>query len=677
MKIDLKKIINIKSKTELKKFSLDKPIFQNNYLFHYLISLDNLTALKLEKFPIHIENNDNLNGFHLAAKENHLDILEYLIEKYPDYIYNRTPNGELFTHFLELEDFSKLIKKFPELDWNDLIINGTSKPYDLLYTVLSNLNYKELTEFIDIYKVKPELKNQFLFGLMNNISLNQDQKIKILDKYSDEEINYKNLLGEGLIFIPISKDEEKLFDYLIKRNIDIDYYTLIKTDNPLIYAINNDILYNRYKYSKKLLEKILATNKTFYRTINKFADNIAHSILFIRYNKNNQVLSAENAKSINYSPDFEILKLIDNYSWNQNNFEKMTPLIMVTIFNYDLYYKIIKDNNIHIGKHVLDKLELDIKDTGQNSNLLKWQKLFKEQPEYKEDNDTIKMDEEEYSHYTLFQARFKDVGIFSIYLADTYKDLLIPNMNSYLVNNLTFEDTFPFSDDIIAKEPIFPWVISYYSDSEYYIHPYLNNIINSARREGKKRFASVFISKRLDTSLHANILIYDFKNMTIEHFEPYGNSIFIEKRMGDVLEEELTWNTGLKYLRTEDFLPWAGFQTISDELNPANTKPGDFGGFCLAWCLWYLETRLKNPDVDPKTLVTKLIHKITKSDLKFSEYIRNYSNKINDQRVKYLEDIGISPRHISNVNLNYESELTLTNFLIKKFTNMTIENDDK
>ena len=670
MKIDLKKIINLKNKSELKEFQLDKPIFQSNYLFHYLIQLGNIQALKLQKFPIYVENNDRLNGFHLAAKEFHPEILEYLIENYPDYIYNRNSNREAFTNFLLLEEFSRLMKKYPYLDWSDLIINGASKPYEILKTILTNLDFKELNEFISVFKIKPDTHSQYLFSIMNNYLINQDQKIKILEKYSDEEINDKNESGEGIVFVPIEKDEEKLFDYLLKRNIDLDYYTFIRTDNPLSYALYNDILNNRFKYSKKILEKVKLTNPQFYREINKYVDNIAHSTIYIRINRNKQILSAENAKSPNYFPDFEILKLIDNYSWNQNNIEKITPLNLITNLDFNTYSKLFDDNKIQVSPHVFEQIEIDNKESGPNPNITKWLILFKSLPEYKEDENSIDINEEEYSHYTLFQSRFKDVGIFSIYLVDTYKDLLIPNMKSYLLNNLSWEDTFPFSDDIISKEPIFPWVISYYSPSEYYIHSYLNNIINGARRDGKKRYAAVFIIIIFDTMLHANVLIYDFKNMTVERFEPYGNSTFVDNSLDEVLEEELTWNTGLKYLRTGDFLPWAGFQTISDETNLINKKAGDFGGFCLAWCLWYLETKLKNPDVDSKTLVSKLIHKITKLDIKFSEYIRNYSNKINEKRIQYLEDIGMVPKTISNVNLTVDSNIKLTNYLIKKFSSL-------
>jgi len=92
--INLDKIIHIKNKADLKGYNIDRPIHNNNYLFHYLIQLNNLNGLKLERFPIYETNNDNLNGFHLAAKEGFIDILSYLIKNYEEYIYNRNNKKE-------------------------------------------------------------------------------------------------------------------------------------------------------------------------------------------------------------------------------------------------------------------------------------------------------------------------------------------------------------------------------------------------------------------------------------------------------------------------------------------------------------------------------------------------------------------------------------------------------
>ena len=87
MKINFKQIINIKNIKELKKYNINKPVYLNNYLFHYLIIFNKLDILKLDKFPIYKEDEEGLNGFFLAAKYDNIEILKYLIEEYPDYIY--------------------------------------------------------------------------------------------------------------------------------------------------------------------------------------------------------------------------------------------------------------------------------------------------------------------------------------------------------------------------------------------------------------------------------------------------------------------------------------------------------------------------------------------------------------------------------------------------------------
>ena len=667
MKIDFKKIINIKNKQDLKDFPVDKPIFQSNYLFHYLITVGNLEGLKLQKFPVYLENYDGLNCFHLAAKESQIDILCYLIDTYPEYIYNRNDQRDTFVGYLQFEYFNELIKKYPKLDWEEFLIRGTKSESFVLKTILSNLDLKNITEFMKLYKISPKNKDQYLFQILNNANLKSAEKIKLLDLFSDQELNEKNELGGGLLLAAIDIDDENLINYLIKRNIDIDYNTFIHTDSPLIFSLSSDILNNEFKYSKIIINKLSKVNQSFCKTNNKYLDNPLHTLFYIRMNRNSQIISADKMKNINYSPDFEILKNSSSENWNQLNIEKITPFHLIMNLDYDVYSKFFEKTNIQISKAVLE----DVKKINNLNNIsTKWFKLFDKLEEYTEPDDKIILSNDEYSHYTVFQAKFKDVGIFSIYLSETYSDLLIPNLVSYQINNITFDDTFPFSDNIVEKEPVFPWIISYYNENEYYIHPYLNNIINSTRRNGNKRFAAVFISLIYDKMLHANVLIYDLKNMTVERFEPYGNTMGIDGGIDDVLEEELTWNTGLKYIKPDNYLPVAGFQTVSDENNSINKKAGDFGGFCLAWSLWYLETKLKNPDVASKILVDKVINKISKLDIKFSEYIRNYSNKINTKRVEYLKLIGIDSKKISDSHLTVDTNLKLANYLVNKFSSL-------
>jgi hypothetical protein len=115
-----------------------------------------------------------------------------------------------------------------------------------------------------------------------------------------------------------------------------------------------------------------------------------------------------------------------------------------------------------------------------------------------------------------------------------------------------------------------------------------------------------------------------------------------------ILEEELTWNTNLTYISPKEYLPYAGFQTISDENNIYNFKSNDLQGYCLAWCLWYIEIRLINPDINQKKLVDKLINKLNNLNISYKDYIRNYSFKITKLIYKDLKKKKII-NNLSNI----------------------------
>jgi hypothetical protein len=120
-------------------------------------------------------------------------------------------------------------------------------------------------------------------------------------------------------------------------------------------------------------------------------------------------------------------------------------------------------------------------------------------------------------------------------------------------------------------------------------------------------------------------------------------------------------------------MPVAGFQTVSDELNPYKQKHGDFGGYCLAWCSWYIEHRILNIHVKPKDLVTKLIKKIASDKYTFMEYIRNYANKLNDTRTEHLIKAGLDKNIISNITLSNKEQNKITNYIFNSFRSYKIK----
>ena len=266
MKLDFKEIINIKNLKDLKKHKLDKPIHLNNYLFHYLIIFDKLDILKLHDFPIWKENEEGLNGFMLAAKEGNINILKYLISKYPDYIYNTNDNDDLFINFMEIKTIHDIINF--KLNWKYLLeyrLAPDSK--DTIFdTILSEGLFKEINDVLNVYKpYKP------LNYLLTNENLSDKEIISILKLFKPEQYNLKNEEDANLMFT----EKIEIVKFLLDNNkqIDIDYYTIITTLHPL----RNAFMTRNFGLCQLLWNKIKDTFN--FEATNKYLENIAHSLL--------------------------------------------------------------------------------------------------------------------------------------------------------------------------------------------------------------------------------------------------------------------------------------------------------------------------------------------------------------------------------------------------------------
>jgi len=612
MNIDYKKILNINNKKKLHKFNLDKPIFKNNYLFHYLIILNNLKALKLYKFPIYIENEDNLNGFNLAAKHNNMNILFYLLKYYSDYIYNINSDNKLFTNYLKYNNFNILLEKYDYLDW-DLLLN-----FDIINNIFINNNYNYLLKFIKLYK------NKFnLIGIINNNLINQEEKIILLDKFYNDIINLKDINNKGLLIYTIELNNKIIFKYLLNKNIDINYFDN-NSYSPLFYSITNDINNNKYYYTKLLLKKLIIHDPLFYKTYNKYFNNMIHILLLLRIEYNKKL-----NKNINYNIDLNILKYCDSESWNFNNYENISSLELLVQLDYNIYSNIIINNNICISKNNLNILN--------NYKLINnnWLKLYNKLSILNiNNNDNINLyKNNDNDNIISLSSNIIDILIYNIYLLKKYDNLFIPIIND------TFNINYIKTNNFI-KLPCF---ILFKNKNNYFIHPYLNHIINN---NNNKNYILLYINIQTEILSHCNILIYDLKKKIIERFEPYGNEFISD--IDNILEEELCWNTNFTYISPKSYLPLNSFQNISDESNNNDVINGDLEGYCVYWCLWYIENKLLNSTIESKVLVDKLILKLKKLNISFKTYIRNYSFSISKIKNKYMKKINKLKLNIYN-----------------------------
>jgi hypothetical protein len=154
---------------------------------------------------------------------------------------------------------------------------------------------------------------------------------------------------------------------------------------------------------------------------------------------------------------------------------------------------------------------------------------------------------------------------------------------------------------------------------------------------------------------HANLLFFDFENMTCERFEPYGwishftkeemavsnsfNNVFLNFIKSLNIQkngQQLTYVDQYKMLKV-------GPQFIEEEevekAHKKLAKESDPEGFCGAWSLWLADLVLKQPDKPRYELVKKAINVMKKSDKTLRSFIRNYSQFLVKERHKLLKKI--------------------------------------
>ena len=155
----------------------------------------------------------------------------------------------------------------------------------------------------------------------------------------------------------------------------------------------------------------------------------------------------------------------------------------------------------------------------------------------------------------------------------------------------------------------------------------LRNIITQLKNDIQncnKQFIVAYLSLSLPGSGHANALIIDNYNKTIERFEPHGISENKKTyKLGNLIDNFFkTYFNKYKYFSPLDFCPYYGPQS----LHGISDKRSEHG-FCVGWSWWYVLHRISYPDVDRKELLDILLTKLYSKN--FTMYIYSIGSFLN------------------------------------------------
>ena len=699
-----------------KKFNINKKIHNGNYLIHY-IGLNNnenlFDVISNKKYNINIAqlNDDGDTVGHIAAKFGYYNLLKKIVKKKPQILNKIDNNGNTILNLIYnnkrlLEYFFNNYKK----NINS-IDNINNKGNTILLHNINDNNYEIIKLLADNGANLNHPKHYP--PIIAATDSNKLRIVKLLKK-KGANINTKDKTYTTAFTISVIKKNKEIAEYLLKSNVDHSYIGGESDDNPITISI----------YNKDIdMLKILLDNNVNLNQQSRYLDYPAHFLFMqlqdksynvIPYNLRQQIIKNTlnlNKKNIKGNTIMHYLLKYDN--WKKYKNELKNRRIDLTIKNdadetplsyiksekdkkellklvYNNYKSLLKENKnwVYTFDYKCSKL--------LNNNIKKFTEMCEKQimNDIKEDkpyplttydnNKNIKLLTNDYSINSTFSTTTIFNVIYTLIILKKYSTVSIPFIyNPLIKQQLGFIDSSHDSIYNLYKTPIAKgivdlmniyssimvelanFIIIWYNKNINYIPLDLKEaILLSSYRSGVK-FIFIRLSLIVTNVMnHANVLIYDIENNTIERFDPYGVVPYgTPDDLDDYLEKyfKKIINKNIKYLRPKDYMDNVSFQIISNENLQINKKYGDPGGYCLAWVYWYIEMRLMNKTVKPKILIEKLINKINDSKLSFLEYIRNYANDLDKNKTIFFAQSGLDKKKWYNDTYNQKDMMLIIN----------------
>jgi len=703
-----------------KKIDLLKPIINKNNIIHIAAANNKNNIIKhiLQHNSEYLEkgNDDGETPIHIMASYGYNDILKKCLKKNSNYINLLDNNGDTIVHIVNRETSGSTLYNMvlnvvdrKNINFNQMNSYGESVlTYNIDHTKKRNDGYynkiKDIIKYTDINLSKNPILLKAIEGKKKHI-INL-----LLDNGAD--VNVKNSAYMTPVLMAVYNKMYDTVKLLIEKGAYINYSGAEGDQNPLMLSMNRkdshmvDILLD-YKFDVKKYNRNMRTPL-----------HIAFSGKSLQPSQITKLIYYGDMTTQDIEGKTPLHYLLKNHNWK--NYDVILEQKKLDIFIKDKKSKApveyINNNELShfiniVAKGYLAQLKQESfprnisKRCNQNTvnkehclQIIK-KHILKRSKSYP-DETPLNIIEGPDTNIGRFNSDTLHSILYTIYILKKHKSLCVPFQ--YYIHDKVMTDLMKTNSIIrsgkgmILKEliniymnnlyEILPSVIIWKDADLYYINKDVHLHLDKCLYADGIRFIFFKITMIVsEEGTHANILIIDKEEGTIERFDPYGDVPYLDgDKLDDVIQEKIgryvntylkEYGKELKYLRPKDYMK-IGFQTISNDGDIRNKKLSDPVGYCLAWIFYYIEMRVSNPKLHPKQLVQKIIKTIQKrgnGDTIFIDFIRNYATKLDHKKNQILKSSGIKEDKLYNLVRNKKDLAKITDTLASMFSRIIKE----
>lgn len=557
---------------------------------HYSIIFNNYEAFKilLDKSNIFINNNQNLNAFHICIQYNRINMFIDMLSNISELFINTSNNENLLQYAILFDKY-------------DFI------PYILKKKI--NINNQDITNG--------------LCALHQIVIKNKIDIVQLFINYG-ANINIQDYYGNSTVHYCISEENIEILRLLLQYDPNLNLID-IDGNTPLH-------LYLKNSYLEKEILQLLITKSD------------------LNIQNNNGLTCLKNIIDL-YIVDNYIDLLTKkelNFFIQDNTGEDMSDsLTNKNILNLaiDSYYNILKEKKDLLtldweilcsddksGKFCKDKIKQVILKEKRSLPLFT--------------NYDLKLDNGIFVNTCFYTGIPLDILFGILYLNQTFsKDEFSLILDYPLTINEPLENyyqklgkDYPFKLEFSNCEIV-------WSFQKIFFPSYFDDELDKVMKDKDIKYIAIPLGIELSNGSHANIIYINKKSKTIERFEPNGSHQPAGLNYNPELLDRLLINKfnkyEYKYFKPSDFLPSIGFQILENIEENKCKRLGDPNGFCGVWCIWWVYHRIKNNKLDNITLVQLLIKNIKLENKSFKNLIRNFSYYITELRDKTLKKFNI------------------------------------